>query len=109
MIRLRASQISIDLPLEASPIWIQAILQKVLKDDQRQVQQTVDESARTYRMLDKVMHETIEFVDPITGQCISMSAAGCAMAVKLIIRQWMQEDHGGTINEFGELIIDDEE
>ncbi len=106
MIKLRASQIIIDLPTEESRIWAGATIQEIIKNDQYETQQTVDDVYRVNRCMCKVATEMATFTDPVTEQEHTLSAAGASAVVKAFITKWMQEDLGGTINELQDLVLE---
>jgi len=96
--RLRAQQVVIDTPSEGGSIWINTTIQSLLKDEEDNVTQRMDRTHQTHRMLETVQTTTTTVFDPVTGQTITVSAAGAALLVKSFVLNWMQSDHGGTIS-----------
>ena len=99
MRKLRAQQVIFDLPKEDSDIWVNVVIQTIVKGDEDPVDQTMDRTGNTHRVIDDNLTETTTIVDPITGDTITASVAGTTALVRQFIMTWMQEDHGGTILE----------
>ena len=105
--KLRSEKIEIDLPKEEGDIWVHAVLQLVLKDEDYETIAVTPTTGHVNRALSQFMLQMITVTDPVTGQSLTASGAGAAALVKALIITWMQEDFGGTINEIGDLILDE--
>lgn len=97
MDKLRAQQVVIDTPQEGGNIWINTVIQKLIKNEEGEITQRIDRAYETHRSLSEVFEETKTIMDPVTGQRLTVSGAGAAMIVKAFVLSWMQEDHGGNI------------
>lgn len=104
--KLRAQKIEIDLPAEESEAWLNTTLQNIIKDGDYNTVQRIDRVGFTHRSLSSVATEMHTLVDPVTQQEYSISGAGVAQAIKTFVVAWMQQDHGGTVNEHGDLITE---
>jgi hypothetical protein len=51
--------------------------------------------------------QTVSIVDPVTGDNVTGSGAGLALLIRDLMLVWIQEENGGTINELGDLVIED--
>lgn len=105
-IKLRAQQIQIDLPVEGAYVWVRAILQRVVKNEDYQTIQTVDRVEQVNRMAENFQMEIRSFTDPVTGQQVTLSGAGLAMSVSEFCKGWMLQDIPNTaLNDQGDVII----
>ena len=94
--KLRASQITLDLPTENSDVWVRAVLQKVLKDDDYQTVQTVDRVGAVRRQFSDFAANSLTVFDPLQGANITLSGAALGMAVAEFVKQWMLADVPGS-------------
>lgn len=103
--KLRASQITLDLPTENSDVWVRAVLQKVIKDDDYQTVQTVDRVGAVHRQFSDFAASMLTFFDPLQGKEITLSGAALGMAVAEFIKQWMLADvPDASLNQHGDII-----
>lgn len=102
--KTRAQQITIDLPTEEAMVWVRAALQTVLKDEQYKTVQTIDRTAYSHRSMGEFALQMQTFTDPVTGQEHTLSGAGAAAAIGAFVRSWILTDHGGRINEHGDIV-----
>lgn len=107
MKKLRAQQISIDLPTEEGEVWLNATLQTIVKDQDYKTVQRIDRTEQTHRKLSDVATQVEQMYDPVTGQTLNVSGYGVALLIKMFVVSWMQQDHGGEINEIGDLITEE--
>jgi len=105
--KLRSQKITIDLPTETSEVWVHAVLQTVFKDTDYRTIQTIDLTGHINRSISQFATQMESVTDPVTGQQVTMSGAGVATLIKQFIIKWIQEDNGGTLNEVGDLIVED--
>ena len=104
-IKLRSQKIEIDLPKEDLPPWVHATIQRVVRDDEGKPLHTTDMVDHIYRELTSFGTDIKTVKDPVTGADINLSGYGLAEAVRVFVVDWIQEKHGGDINESGELIV----
>lgn len=105
--KLRAQQITLDLPTEDAEVWVRAVMQKVIKDGDYKTVQTIDRVGAVNRLFSEFAASSLTVVDPVQGKEITISGAGLGIAVEEFIKQWMLADVAGTsINERGDVIKD---
>lgn len=103
--KLRAQQITLDLPTENAEVWVQAVLQKVIKNDDYETVQTVDRVSAVHRLFGEFAVSSLTIFDPVIGQEITLSGAGLGIAVSEFVKQWMLADVPGTsLNQHGDII-----
>jgi len=107
--KIRAQHISIDLPNETGPVWIRAVIQTIFKNksDYKTVQM-VDRTGFLHREVNQIATQMTTITDPVTGQTIQVSGAAAAILIRKFITQWIVDDFGGEINEFGDIIFPEE-
>jgi hypothetical protein len=49
--------------------------------------------------------ETVSFVDPVTGQPVTLSVAGIAIAIKTKMIDWMEKDQAATYDPESDLVV----
>ena len=106
MKKLRSQKITIDLPTETAPVWVQAVIQTVYKNENYETTQTVDKTGYVYRTLMDFVTQMETVTDPITGQTITCSGAAAAELIKRFVLSWMAVDYNGTINDKNDLIVE---
>lgn len=104
MKKIRAQQIVIDLPTEGAAIWVQATLQRCIKDQEYTTVQTVDRVGFVNRTFADFMQQMVTVTDPLTGQEHTVSGAAIAMLIRALVCTWIVEDRGGNLNEHGDVI-----
>lgn len=105
--KLRAQQITLDLPTEGAEVWVRAVMQKVIKDANYATTQTVDRVGAVNRQFSEFAMSSMTIVDPVHVAEITISGAGLGIAVGEFVKQWMLADVAGTsINERGDVIKD---
>lgn len=105
--KLRASQVTLDLPTENSDVWVRAVLQKVIKDDDYQTVQTVDRVGAVHRQFSDFATSFLTVFDPLQGHDITLSGAALGMAVSEFVKQWMLADvPDASLNQHGDIIKD---
>ncbi len=103
--KLRAQQITLDLPTENAEVWVRAVLQKVIKDGDYQTIQTVDRVSAVHRVFSEFAVNSLTLFDPVQGKELTISGAGLGIAVSEFVKQWMLADVPGTsINQHGDII-----
>jgi len=91
MPRIRAQQITIDIPRTNSEPWINIVVQLVEDDGG-----IVDRYDFSHRALGKVATEIVTFTDPVLQKQTSVSVYGLAEAIKEAVVHWLVADHNGT-------------
>jgi len=105
MKKLRAQKIEIDLPTEDAPVWIHAVVQRVIKDDESyETKQVTDMVAHVNRSITNVSMEMETIYDPVTQQTVTVSGAGASIIIKAFVLRWLAEDFKGTLNDVGDFI-----
>lgn len=103
--KLRTQQITLDLPTEDAEVWVRAVLQKVIKDDDYRTIQTIDREGAVNRLFSEFAQSSLTVYDPVLGHEITLSGAGLGVAVGEFVKQWMLADVPGTsLNERGDVI-----
>ena len=105
-IKIRAQQITIELPIEESEPWIRAIIQTVIKDKDYDTIQVIDRTAAINRRLSEfaTMRKTI--TDPVSGETFTISGIGLGLIISTFVKQWMLDDIQGSFeNDNGDVII----
>jgi hypothetical protein len=102
--KIRSQQIIIDLPTEDAPVWVQATLQKVIKDADYNTAQTIDRVGFVNRTFSDFMMQIVPVTDPVTGQSHVISGAAIALLIRDLVSTWIVEDRGGIINDKSDVI-----
>lgn len=105
--KVRAQQIILELPTEEAEVWIRATIQSVYKDGDYKTVQTVDRTSALHRRFGEFATQLETVQDPVTGQTITLSGAGIAMAVSAFVKTWILADTpGAVLNESGDIILE---
>lgn len=105
--KVRAQQIVLDLPTEQAEVWIRAVIQTVYKDADYATVQTVDRTAALHRRFSEFAMQMEIVQDPVTGQTLSISGAGIAMAVAAFVKTWILADTPGSVlNAEGDIVLE---
>lgn len=102
---IRTSKIEIDTAVRDGPQWISATIQTLELDASNNVTSTRLRDRRLYRKTDQVAAELVTFIDPVTGQQITMSVAGIAAAIKAKMVNWMETDNNAAYDPSTDLVI----
>jgi hypothetical protein len=103
--KIRAQQITLELPTEGAEVWVRAMIQTVYKDANYQTVQTVDRTNSLHRRFSEFALQTETVQDPVTGQTTTLSGAGLALAVSAFVKAWILEDTpGATLNAEDDII-----
>ena len=95
--KIRAQQITLELPTEGAEVWVRAMIQTVYKDANYQTIQTVDRTNSLHRRFSEFVLQTETVQDPVTGQSTTLSGAGLALAVSAFVKAWILEDTPGSV------------
>lgn len=103
--KLRTMQITMELPTEASDVWLRAALQKVIKNNDYQTVQTIDAVDAINRQLSEILTEEITVTDPFTGIVHTLNCATLSIAITEIVKRWILfENPDYHENDQGDLI-----
>ena len=105
--KVRAQQITLELPAEEAEVWVRAMIQTVYKDGDYNTVQTVDRTASLHRRFSEFAMQTETVQDPVTGQTLVVSGAGLALAVSAFVKTWILADTpGSSINAAGDIVLE---
>ena len=105
--KVRAQQITLELPAEEAEAWVRAMIQTVYKDGDYNTVQTVDRTAALHRRFSEFAMQVETVQDPVTGQPLVISGAGLALAVSAFVKTWMLTDTpGSTLNAAGDIVLE---
>lgn len=105
--KVRAQQITLELPTEEAEVWVRAIIQTVYKDGNYNTVQTVDRTASLHRRFSEFAMQLETLQDPVTGQALTISGAGLALVVSAFVKAWMLTDTpGSTLNAAGDIVLE---
>jgi hypothetical protein len=104
--KIRAQQVTIDLPTEEAEPWVRAVIQRVMKDPETyETNQTVDRIDAVHRRLSDFAMMQQTFTDPVTGGSVTLSGVGCGQAIIAFVKAWMLEDFPGYVeNIHGDIV-----
>jgi hypothetical protein len=104
--KIRAQQVTIDLPTEEAEPWVRAIIQRVMKNPETyQTVQTVDRVDAVHRRLSDFATMVQTFTDPVTGASVTLSGVGCGQAIIAFVKAWMLEDFFDYVeNTHGDIV-----
>lgn len=103
--KLRTQQITLELPTEAAEVWVRAVLQKVIKNDEYQTVQTVDRFGVVHRQFSDFAMNTMTVYDPVLGAEVTVSGAGLGNLITELVMQWILSDvPGAALNERGDIV-----
>jgi hypothetical protein len=106
--KLRTQQIVIDIPKTTAEPWFTMIVQRLILDDDGAVIQIVGRERQFNRRFSKVMMETADIQDPVTGLVGTISVAGAAQLLTSLITTWLLEEYpGATVNGNNDVIDGD--
>lgn len=91
--KIRVQKIEIDMPTETGEMWVRAALQFAYKNPDGTIRQIVDRVDFIYRSFSVFAAEMSSITDPVTGDPITSSGAGCAMLVKSFVAQWILQKY----------------
>ena len=105
--KIRAQQITLELPTEGAEVWVRAMIQTVYKDSNYQTIQTVDRTASLHRRFSEFALQSETVHDPVTGQTTTLSGAGLALAVSAFVKTWILEaTPGSVLNAEDDIILE---
>jgi hypothetical protein len=105
--KVRAQQITLELPTEGAEVWVRAVIQTVYKDAQYNTTQTVDRTSALHRRFSEFATQIETIQDPITGQSLTISGVGIALAVSAFVKTWMLTDiPGATLNTNDDITLE---
>lgn len=107
---IRTGRLQIDTVVPGGPQWVSAWLQNLDVNDANEVASQSFREGRLYRKIDDHLTDIAPgWVDPVTGTQGPISVAGLGAAIKMIMVQWMLEDHPGAYYDPASdlVIIDD--
>lgn len=105
--KIRAQQITLELPTEGAEVWVRAMIQAVYKDADYQTVQTVDRTSALHRRFSEFVLQVETVSDPVTGQTTTLSGAGLALAVSAFVKAWiLQDTPGATLNAADDIILE---
>ncbi len=105
--KVRAQQITLELPAEGAEVWVRAMIQTVIKDASYSTVQTIDRTAALHRRFSEFAMQVEPIQDPVTGQTMAISGAGLALAVSAFVKTWILADiTGSTINAEGDIFLE---
>lgn len=104
--KLRAQQITIDLPTEEGEAWVHIVVQKVFKDkDTYQSRQVVDRVRHVYNSISEFATDMHTVIDPVTGKSVTISGAGIAELIRSFAHDWFGRKYDGQPNNQGDFIL----
>ena len=105
--KIRAQQVTLDLPSEDTEAGLRAVIQTVYKNSDYVTLQTVDRTAALHRRFAEFATQVETVSDPVTGSTTSVSGAGVALLVSAFVKTWILEDNpGATLNSLGDIILE---
>jgi len=107
--KIRVQKIEIDMPTEDGEMWLRATLQFAYKNPDGSLRQIVDRVDFIYRSFTEFCAEMRTITDPVTGQTLSSSGAGCALMIKKFITNWIVQKYpAATVNQqTGDITIEE--
>jgi hypothetical protein len=88
----RPQQITIDVIKPNTPPMISILIQRLELDENNEILSMCDQSDRVYRNGLKILTETIEFIDPVTGLSGTISIAGVQQILGILANKWTAND-----------------
>lgn len=105
--KIRAQQITLELPTEGAEVWVRAVVQAVYKDADYRTVQTVDRTSALNRRFSEFVLQVETVSDPVTGAQLTISGAGLALAVSAFVKAWiLQDTPGATLNAADDIILE---
>ena len=105
MVKVRSSQITIEVPKEGAEPWIRVVVQRVEKNGD--IVNTVDRWDSFNKRLSDVA--TQQYPIPASVNCESgvFSFVDVAQAITTVVVMWLAEKYNGTIQPNGDVIIEE--
>lgn len=104
-IRLRTSKVSIETPKIDSEPWVHITVQQVIEDDNGKILNIIPRYNYISKPLSEIAMDIDTFIDPVLQKENSISGAGMATALTIIISKWINNEHNGTILPDGSIAI----
>lgn len=105
--KLRAQQITIDIPRSTSEPWVLITVQRVELNPDGSDLHVIDRWGTVNQKLANRYFDILPVHDPIDPGYDFISVAGIASAIKVAAVLWIQEKYGGTVDAEGNLIEDE--
>ena len=105
---IRTATINIDTIVPDSYQWLNADIQLVELNEDKEIASISPRVQQLHRRIDKVATEIVSVYDPVTRVTNNISVAGIVTAITLIMIKWMLEDNPGSYyeEETGRVILE---
>ncbi len=104
--KIRAQQITIDLPTEEGEAWVHIVVQKVFKDEATyESVQVVDRAGHVYNSISQFATDIHTVTDPVLGQNVTISGAGISELIRSFAHDWFSRKYDGQTNNQGDFIL----
>ena len=85
--------------------WVSAKIQRYELDNDNNYTSESAREERMYRRIDRVAMETVDYVNPLTGETKTIAVAELGVAIKNFMSKWMLEDYDATYDPELDVVV----